>query len=73
MDQSRGITSQFSDFGGGAFSVRTINPSRESVLLDAGLDAQLNRTVSLFLDYQVQAGQANYFGQAVNAGVKIGF
>jgi len=73
MDQSRGITSQFSDFGGGAFSVRTLNPSRESVLLDAGLDAQLNRTVNLFLDYQVQAGQANYFGQAVNAGVKIGF
>jgi uncharacterized protein YhjY with autotransporter beta-barrel domain len=72
MDQSRGITSQFG-FGGGSFSVRTINPSRDSALADAGVDADLNRTVSLFLDYIVQAGQENYFGQSVQAGVKVGF
>jgi hypothetical protein len=33
----------------------------------------LLRTVSLFAEYMVQAGQDNYFGQAVQAGVKIGF
>ncbi|HEY0256156.1 MAG TPA: autotransporter outer membrane beta-barrel domain-containing protein, partial [Candidatus Methylacidiphilales bacterium] len=73
LDQSRGITSDFNDFGGGSFSVRTENPSRESVLLDAGLNAQIDQTFTAFLDYEVQAGQENYFGQSVQAGVKIGF
>ena len=73
MDQSRGITSQFSGAGLGSFSVRTDNPSRDSALVDAGIDAEINRTVTLFADYTVQAGQANYFGQSVQAGVKIGF
>ncbi len=39
----------------------------------AGLDAQINETVTVFADYTVQAGQDNYFGQSVQAGVKIGF
>jgi outer membrane autotransporter protein len=40
---------------------------------DAGLDAEINRMVTVFADYAVQAGQANYFGQSVQAGVKFGF
>jgi uncharacterized protein with beta-barrel porin domain len=72
MDQSRGITSQFSD-GVGSFSVSTDNPSRDSALADLGLDAQFNRTITVFTNYQVQAGQENYFGQSFQAGVKIGF
>jgi fibronectin-binding autotransporter adhesin len=73
MDQSRGITSQFNTVGVGSFTVQTPNPSRDSALIDAGLNAQLNGQVTLYLDYVVQAGQDNYFGQAVQAGVKIGF
>jgi outer membrane autotransporter protein len=73
LDQSRGITSQFNGFGGGSFSVRTPSPSRNSALIDAGATADLNRTVSVFTDYTVQAGQENYFGQSIQAGVKIGF
>jgi fibronectin-binding autotransporter adhesin len=73
LDQSRGITSQFNGFGGGSFDVRTINPSRESALVDAGFNVDLNRTVTVFTDYTIQAGQDNYFGQSVQAGVKIGF
>ncbi len=73
MDQSRGITSQFSATGIGSFSVKTDNPSRDSALVDAGLDAQVDETVTLFADYIVQAGQSNYFGESVQAGVKIGF
>jgi outer membrane autotransporter protein len=73
LDQSRGITSQFNGFGGGSFNVQTINPSRESALIDAGFNVDLNRTVTVFTDYIVQAGQENYFGQSVQAGVKIGF
>ena len=68
MDQSRGITSQFNGFGGGSFSVVTPNPSRDSALVDAGLDADVCRTVTVFADYIVQAGQDNYFGQSVQAG-----
>jgi uncharacterized protein YhjY with autotransporter beta-barrel domain len=72
LDQSRGITSQFG-FGGGSFDVRTPHPSRDSALVDVGVTADLNRTVSVFTDYIAQAGQDNYFGQSIQAGVKIGF
>jgi autotransporter-associated beta strand protein len=73
MDNSRGITSQFSGAGLGSFSVKTDNPSRDSALVDAGLDAEISHTVTVFADYTVQAGASNYFGQSVQAGVKIGF
>jgi uncharacterized protein YhjY with autotransporter beta-barrel domain len=72
LDQSRGIASAFNN-GFGSFNVRTTNPSRDSALVDLGLDAEINHTVTAFGDYQVQAGQENYFGQSVQAGVKIGF
>ena len=73
LDQSRGLTSQFDGVGGGSFTVQTANPSRDSVLADIGLDAQIDRTWTVFADYSVQAGQDNYFGQSVQGGVKIGF
>jgi outer membrane autotransporter protein len=73
MDQSRGITSQFDGAGLGSFSVETTNPSRDSALADVGMNVEINRTVTAFVDYQVQAGQENYFGQSVQGGVKIGF
>ena len=72
MDQSRGITSQFNS-GLGSFSVQTLNPSRDSALVDAGLSVQVDETITAFGDYVVQAGQENYFAQSVEAGVKIGF
>jgi outer membrane autotransporter protein len=73
VDQSRGITAQFSDVGAGSFAVNTPNPSRDSALVDVGVDMQVNNTVTVFTDYAAQAGQSNYFGQSVQAGVKIGF
>jgi outer membrane autotransporter protein len=73
MDQSRGVTSQFNGFGGGSFTIQTDNPSRDSALIDFGLDAALNDTLMLFADYEVQAGQDNYFGQSVQGGLKLGF
>lgn len=57
LDQSRGITSQFNGFGGGSFNVQTTNPSRESALIDAGFDADLNRTVTVFTDYTSRPGR----------------
>jgi uncharacterized protein YhjY with autotransporter beta-barrel domain len=73
MDQARGITSQFNSAGLGSFSVRTENPSRDFALADVGMDAEINCTMDVFLDYVVQAGQDNYFGQSVQGGLKIGF
>jgi outer membrane autotransporter protein len=73
LDQSRGISSQFASGGAGSFIVNTPNPSRDSALIDGGINADLNRQVTLFLDYTVQLGQSNYFGHSIQAGVKIGF
>ena len=73
LDQSRGITSQFDGLGAGSFVVQTQSPSRDSALLDMGLDAEINKTITVFGDYTVQAGQSNYFGQSIQAGVKVGF
>ncbi len=73
MDQSRGITSQFGGAGLGSFSVRTDSPQRDFAMATVGLDADINQTVTAFAEYMVQAGQDNYFGQSVQAGVKIGF
>jgi uncharacterized protein with beta-barrel porin domain len=73
MDQARGITSQFNGTGLGSFTVRTEAPERDFAMVDAGITADLNRTVSLFAGYMAQVGQDNYFGQAVQAGMKIGF
>jgi uncharacterized protein with beta-barrel porin domain len=73
MDQADGITAGVTEGGPAPFRVTTQKPSRDSALLDAGLNAELNGQVSVFGDYLVQAGQSNYFGQSVQAGVKIGF
>ena len=73
LDQSQGITSQFNGIGAGSFVVNTPNPSRDSALVDVGLDTQINDALTAFVDYSVQAGQSNYFGQSVQAGFKIGF
>jgi len=73
MDQSRGVTSQFTGFSGGSFTVRTDDPSRDSALVDLGLDAQVNNSITVFGDYLVQAGQDNYFGQSLQAGVRVNF
>jgi len=73
LDQSRGLTSQFDGVGSGSFAVKTSGPSRDSALAEVGLDAQIDGTWTVFADYSLQAGQENYFGQSVQAGVKIGF
>ncbi|HEX4140011.1 MAG TPA: autotransporter domain-containing protein [Candidatus Methylacidiphilales bacterium] len=73
LDNSNGITSQFSPAGGGSFNVQTDQPERDSAFLDAGLDIELNKTATVFLDYQVQAGQDDFFAQSAQGGVRISF
>jgi outer membrane autotransporter protein len=73
LDNSRGITSAFDGAGGGSFSVQTDTPDRDSAFLDIGLDATISKSVTLFVDYQAQAAQSNFFAQSAQGGVKIGF
>ncbi|MCE0522407.1 MAG: autotransporter outer membrane beta-barrel domain-containing protein [Methylacidiphilales bacterium] len=73
LDNSNGITSQFNQIGSGSFTVQTTQTERNSAFIDAGLDADVVHNVTLFTDYQTEVGQANYFGQSVQAGVKISY
>ena len=73
MDSSGGITSQFTGTGGGSFVTQTQSPDRDAAFIDVGLDADIGRNVTVFVDYETQAGQSNFFAQSAEGGVKIGF
>jgi len=73
LDSSRGINAQFSGTGGGSFVTQTDNPDRDAAFIDVGLDATVSKNVTVFVDYETQAGQNNYFAQSAEGGVKIGF
>jgi len=67
------ITSGFQGLPGGTFSVQTPRGDSDTALLGFGVDAELNKTVTLFVDYQAEAGGSTFFGQSASAGVKVGF
>jgi outer membrane autotransporter protein len=73
LDGQRGITSSFNDIGMGNFTVYTPASGRESALLATGLNIDINRSTTVFTNYQVQLNPTAYFGQSVIAGVKIAF
>ncbi len=73
LDKSNNINSQFVGLPGGAFSVSTTKGDPNNALLGAGLDADLNKHVTLFIDYQAEAGGESFFGQSVDGGVKCAF
>jgi uncharacterized protein with beta-barrel porin domain len=73
LDNSNGITSQFNPAGGGAFNVQTDQPERDSAFVDAGLDLTLTKAATIFVDYQAQVGQTDFFAQSVQGGVEIKF
>jgi autotransporter-associated beta strand protein len=67
------ITSQFQGLPAGTFSVQTTRGDSDNALLGFGVDTELTKNVTLFVDYQTEAGGASFFGQSASAGVKIGF
>ncbi len=73
LDSSRGIDAQFIGTGSGSFVTTTDNPDRDAAFIDAGLDATVCKNVTVFVDYETQAGQSNYFAQSAQGGVKSGF
>jgi uncharacterized protein with beta-barrel porin domain len=74
MDNSDDISSQFNGgAGGGSFIVQGRQPARDSAFLDLGIDAQVAKNVTIFVDYQTQAGESDFFAQSAQGGVRIGF
>jgi fibronectin-binding autotransporter adhesin len=73
LDNGGDITSNFNGTGGGSFSTQTDSPDRDSAFVDVGLDATVSKNVTVFVDYETQAGQDNFFAQSAQGGVRIGF
>ncbi len=73
LDSSSGITSSFSDFGSGPFTIQTAAPSRDSALIGCGMTATLSNSMALYLNYLVDVGAADYFAQSVIGGFKARF
>jgi outer membrane autotransporter protein len=73
MDNGLGIASVLQTPGFTPFTVSTASPDRDSALIDTGVDAQVASCADVFIDYQAQAGQSDFFAQSVQGGVKIGF
>jgi hypothetical protein len=60
LDSSRGVDAQFIGTGGGSFVTTTDNPDRDAAFIDAGLDATVCKNVTVFVDYETQAGQSKH-------------
>jgi autotransporter-associated beta strand protein len=73
LDNPTLITSQFQGLPGGTFSVQTTRGDSDNALLGAGVNADVTKNVTLFVDYQAEAGGSSFFGQSASAGVKVGF
>jgi outer membrane autotransporter protein len=73
LANDRGITSSFPGNGGGTFSVQTQRADQDSAFIDVGIDANLDRNWTLFLDYQTEAGGDDFYAQSFSGGARYGF
>ena len=73
FESNNSLTSQFTGAGVGTFTVATESNSRDSALISAGTDIDIDADTTVFTAYRVEAGASNFFAQSVEAGVKINF
>ena len=73
LDNSQNISANFSGIGAGSFAFQTGSPTRDSGLLGGGISGNLTKGVTLFANYELQAGANSQFAQTVMAGVAISF
>ncbi len=73
LDDSRGISMSMP--GVGDFAIDSRDPDRDYGLLGLGLSGTFKemQAVTLYMLYQAQVGQGEYFGHNVNAGVRVDF
>jgi autotransporter-associated beta strand protein len=57
----------------GNFAIETRGGDRDTALLSVGLDADLNETVTLFINYGSVLGGDTFFGQSATGGVRLNF
>lgn len=72
-NDSRDITAVFLGSGLDAFTVKTTDPKRNSVLLGAGFNYDFHGVASVFANYDMQAGSSNWHEHNVKGGVRISF
>lgn len=73
LNDSAGITSQFSIPGSSPFTIQTASPSRDSALLSLGATATLDNSMALYLNYFLDVGAEDYYAQSVEGGFKARF
>ncbi len=73
LESSDSLHTQFANLGDAPFTVDLDKTDRDAAFVDAGADTKFNNALLMFIDYQAQAGQSNYFAQSVNGGVKVSF
>ncbi|MEI8234093.1 MAG: autotransporter outer membrane beta-barrel domain-containing protein [Verrucomicrobiota bacterium] len=72
-NNGRAIVARFSGAGLGSFAVRTDDPERNAALIGLGLNATYRGMLTMFVDYDVQAGQSHYMEQILKGGFKWSF
>jgi outer membrane autotransporter protein len=71
---SSAINSSFAEVpAAGTFGVNTIAADRDSALVGAGLNVGLNDYLTVFADYDAEAGGQTFFGQSATGGVRVAF
>ncbi len=71
-DQSRALSAQFADGGGGAFSVNTADVSREALLAALNVDVGFGETVTAHLGASEDL-RSDFLDRTVDASVKVRF
>jgi outer membrane autotransporter protein len=67
------ITATFIGSGLDAFTVKTTDSKRNSILLGTGFNFDFHGVASIFANYDMQTGSSNWHEQNVRGGVKISF
>jgi outer membrane autotransporter protein len=73
LDGSDAINSQFENLPGGSFSVQTVGGDSDNALLGFGIDADVTNSLTVFVDYDTEAGGSTFFGQSATGGLKVNF
>jgi hypothetical protein len=73
LDNSQNISANFNGLGAGSFAFQSSSPTRDSGLLGGGISGNLSKGVTLFANYELQAGANSQFAQTVMAGVAVSF
>ena len=71
LNDSRGISGNFIGDGLAPFSVATTAPQRDAAVAGVGVDFTVHDRMTIFFDYDVQAGQESYLEQSVKGGLKF--